>query len=842
MQKNARFNCNTVELTAWFGYPALETLPAFAGARDTDEDGMPDAWEDANTFDKNSAADATSDADSDGMTNRAECLAATLPRSADTDGDGVRDGDETNHGSDPKLASSRPAFFTTAPPPNEDLNGNGLTDSWELWTGSFSLIPGGDADGDGFSNLAESRAGTSGLDAGSVLNLDWLPFSATQRQLRWNAIPHKQHRVFQSGSLAAPSWTITPGTPAPSSGQMALAVPQPSASASTRLFYRAEINDLDGDSDGLSDWTEALLGSSSASGNSTRSAAPRDSNGDSLPDSFTSGDYVSFAETMLGGQAGGGYPGAAPGTLSRVQAARFLSQATFGPTMPEIDRLTVLGTSAWITEQIAQPPTWHTPYLRQIYADFFGQQTDRTYNGSAQDSFLFGNNVSTPFFRAAVAGPDQLRQRVAFALSQICVASRRDAALENTPLGLADFYEIFLRHAFGSYEDVLLEVSLHPVMGRYLSHLGNQKANPALNQYPDENYAREIMQLFTIGLWELHPDGTRVLTPGGEPVPTYSNDQITQLARVFTGLWFGGQEWLQGGYSDAQYAVPMDLYADYHDFGSKTLTGGTVIPARAPSRGAALQDVRDAVKGLFHHPNTPIFMSRQLIQFLVTSNPSPGYVSRIQSVFVNNGSGVRGDLAAVVRALLLDPEARDPRWSLGDAAFGKLREPVIRTMHLARIGGLASVPAPVWWNWGEFYDAMKQEPLYSPSVFNFYRPDYRAPGLLSQLNLSGPVFQITDSYSAISVPNQLWDFLQRGIGSSNGIAYPFDFAAEQALAATPERLLDRLNLLLCAGRLSAASRAIILDAVDEIPAADARSRTHLAIYLCLTAPEGAVQR
>lgn len=255
-----------------------------------------------------------------------------------------------------------------------------------------------------------------------------------------------------------------------------------------------------------------------------------------------------------------------------------------------------------------------------------------------------------------------------------------------------------------------------------------------------------------------------------------------------------------------------------------------------------MRDVREAVRCLFLHPNTPVFISRQLIQFLVTSNPTPAYVSRVQAVFVNNGSGVRGDLGAVVQAILLDPEARDPRWSMGDADFGKLKEPVIRAMHLARVGGMARRPDAVWWNWGDFFEAMKQEVMYSPSVFNFYRPDYRAPGLLSAKNLSGPVFQITDSSTSISVPNLYWEFIHNGLTPSNDVTYPLDFAAEQSMAGNPAALVDRLNLLFCAGRMSAGSRAVILSAVEEIPATDPRSRVHLAVYLCLTAPEGAVQR
>lgn len=826
-------------VTAWLGYPALESLPAFSSARDSDEDGMPDIWEETHAFNKNLAGDGPADADNDGLSNVRECLAGTQPRQSDSDSDGVGDGDEKLSGSDPLLATSRPAFFNTPPAAGEDLNGNQLPDAWEMWAGSFSLTAASDTDRDGFSNLVEARLGTNPQDPQSWLTLDWQSLTPTTAQVRWTHLPHKSHWLLSSPDQI--TWTPLAGVPGTSGEWKTYPVPQPDVNTQQRLFYRPEILDLDQDGDGLSDWSEQQLGTSVLSANSARAAALRDTDNNGLPDAFLAGDYAAFAE-RLGGQAAGNYAGLAPGLMSRPQASRLLHQATFGPTMADIDRLSAMGAGAWLTDQMALPPTRHSPYIQQIYRDFFGQQTDRSYNGSDQDSFLFGNNVSTPFFRAAVSAPDQLRQRIAFALSQILVASRRDAALENTPLGLTDFYDIFVRHAFGNYQDILLEVSLHPVMGRYLSHIGNQKANPALNQYPDENYAREVMQLFSIGLWELHPDGSRKLTPAGDPVPTYSNSQITEFARVFTGLWFGGQEWLEGGFNDANYAVPMDMFAEPHDFGVKTLLNGMVIPARAPTRENAMQDVRDAVKCLFQHSNTPVFISRQLIQFLVTSNPSPAYVSRIQGVFVNNGSGVRGDLAAVIRAILLDPEARDPRWSIADPDFGKLREPVIRTMHLARLGGLARLQAPVWWNWGDFYDAMKQEVLLSPSVFNFYRPDYQAPGLLSQRNLTGPVFQITDSYSAISVPNKLWEFLHQGMSPSYGTTYSLDFPEELPLAATPERLVDRMNLLLCAGRLSAVSRAVILNAVNDMPAAQTRARVHLAVYLCLTAPEGAIQR
>jgi truncated hemoglobin YjbI len=196
--------------------------------------------------------------------------------------------------------------------------------------------------------------------------------------------------------------------------------------------------------------------------------------------------------------------------------------------------------------------------------------------------------------RAAIQGEDQLRQRTAFALSQILVTSRRDAQLENRVIGMASYYDIFVRNAFGNYLDILRDVTFHPVMGRYLSHVGNAKARPEINQFPDENYARELMQLFTIGLWQLNPDGTRQLTTGN-PIPTYSNTEITQLARVFTGFWFGHHNWGQGGYTEADYAINLSLHANRHDFGPKTLVSGHTIPARAPTPGNARRDVEDAL-------------------------------------------------------------------------------------------------------------------------------------------------------------------------------------------------------------------------------------------------------
>jgi uncharacterized protein (DUF1800 family) len=819
----------------------LENLPAFAAYKDTDEDGMPDAWEDARGLNKNSAADAGLDPDGDAASNLREYLAGTHPQDADTDDDNVRDGAEITGGSDPLLATSRPGYFHGLPAGinGEDLNGNGLPDAWEQWVGSFSLTPGADTDRDGYSDANEALAGTDALDPRSHL------WSTVQRSggnlvLRWPRLLHKRHEVSQSANLL--TWTLAPGAPVANGAEYEQTFVN--AFSGLNRFFKPGVGNLDSDADGLSDWTEAIvLGSNTASANSLRAALPIDTNNDGAPDTSVSGDYAALVERMHGANATGGFPGGGGGgAISRQQAARFLTQATFGPTPAEIDRVTQIGYSAWIAEQFSKPATLHSTYIRGIFTDFAGQRSDLTYNYSAMDQFIFGNNLPTAFARAAIQGEDQLRQRVAFALSQILVTSLRDANLENRALGMADYYDIFVRHAFGNYRHILQEVTLHPCMGRYLSHVGNQKADPSINRFPDENYAREVMQLFTIGLWELNPDGTRKTNGQGQHVPTYNNGEITQMARVFTGLWFGGYNWGDGGWTEESMATPMTMHADRHDFGEKVLPGGYVIPQRSPSAENGMRDISDALRHLFDHANTGPFVGRQLIQFLVCDNPSPAYVQRVSAAFGNNGSGVRGDLGATVRAILLDPEARDPRGAASAAGFGKLREPVIRVMALARAFGMKNVPTLLWWDWGEFSASARQAPMGAPSVFNFYRPDYRAPGLLTQNNLAGPVFQITDSYSSIAFPNQLWSLIERGFSLYDTYRFPLDLSSATALATTPELLVDHLNTLFCAGQMSAATRAILLNAVNTIPATQPEARARVAAYLAAVAPEGAVQK
>lgn len=825
----------------------IENTAAFSAYKDTDKDGMTDAWELANGLNKDSAADAALDPDNDGLTNVREYLAGTNPFDADSDDDNVKDGAEADSGSDPLLASSKPVFYQGTPAgiSGEDLNGNGLSDAWESWIGRFDLNPNADLDGDGFSNAVEAVAGTNPFDANSRL------WSETLRQgndfvLRWPAIANKFHRAWTSSNLS--SWSLATGTPSIVSGEYRQTFA--GALSGAPKFYQARVSDVDTDGDGVSDWAEVnVLGSSTTSGNSLRASLPIDDNGDGVPDRTLSGDYAALITRFQGGGTSGGFStsngtsGSSTGSsISRELAARFLMQSSFGPTREDIERVQSLGYSGWITEQIGKPATLHSTYIKSIYTDFFGQRSKPGYSYNQDNQFLNGNNMMTAFARAAIQGEDQLRQRVAFALSQIIVASRRDANLENRPLAMADFYDIFTRRAFGNYYDILMDVALHPVMGRYLSHVGNEKADPSINRYPDENFARELMQLFTIGLWQLNPDGTRQVNGQGQNIPTYSNQEITQLARVMTGLWFGGRDWGSGGWTDEDHSVPMTMNADRHDFGEKTLLTGYMIPARAETTANGMADIADAVRSLFNHANTAPFVSRQFIQFLVTDNPSPAFVQRVAAVFANNGSGARGDLAAVVRAILLDDEARNPAASANSMAFGRLKEPVIRAMAMARAFGLKSAADFLWWDWGEFNAAAKQEPTNSPSVFNFYRPDYKAPGLLTQNSLAGPVFQITDSYSSISFPNKLWSVIDEGFSYWHAYSFGLDLSTEISLASTPEKLIDHLNTLFCAGGMSLNTRNIILTNLAQIPADQPEARARVAVYLVMTCAEGAVMK
>ena len=822
-----------VDLVCETGVKALITTTA-PGVQDTDSDGMPDAWEALHLFNSGDPADAVLDADSDGLSNRKEYLAGTAPRNAHSDADGVPDGVELDHGTDPLHAASLPDLFAFSGK-IDDLNNDGMSDSWLLWSGGRFRIGGADDDGDGVSNADESAAGTDPDDAAARFNL------AGWREngnfvLSWPDLPDKASRIESSTSLGG--WLTATGLPAPTlaGGRKKLAIPAfPSNLA--HQFYRATVGPVDTDGDGVENWVEKNVLGSSVVSSASMGQSLVTSAGQTL-----SGDAVALMERLKGSTPQGGTPGSsAPGKPSMLHASRFLMQSTFGPTPESIQELRDLGYETWIDRQIALPPSLLQPYIKEIKRDGAGARVDRTYNFNELDQFVFGNNVTTPFARNAVGGADQLRQRVGFALSQILVVSRRDANLEEKPEAMTNYYDTLVRNALGNYGDLLREVTFHPAMGWYLSHAGNQKADPGIPRYPDENYAREIMQLFTIGLWELNPDGSRKRDVRGEPIPTYDNGDITELARVFTGLYFAAPwGWGGGGWADSHFTQPMVMYPDRHDFEAKRLPNNVVIPASQPSETNAMQEVRAAVDALFLHPNTPPFVCRQLIQFLVTDNPTPGYIRRVQDRFVDDGTGVRGNLAAVMKTILLDPEARSLPLSPN---YGKVREPVVRTMHLGRLFKLAEIhPKFVWWNWSDnYYSYSAQEPMNSPSVFNFYTPVYQAPGDIRNTGLVSPGFQIITTYSAISFPNLLWSYIKEGFKSSGSSQYLLDYRDTLLLAENPAALVDHVNLLVCAGSMTARTRSIILNSLAS-PGLSHKDRVALAVWIAMTSPEGVVQK
>ncbi|MCG8371082.1 MAG: DUF1800 domain-containing protein, partial [Proteobacteria bacterium] len=427
-----------------------------------------------------------------------------------------------------------------------------------------------------------------------------------------------------------------------------------------------------------------------------------------------------------GGAGGDGGAPPPPPPITRAEAFQFLNQATFGATEDEADRVVAMRFEAWIDDQMRRTPSLQMAHMLSLPPpQFMGElHTDRV----------------DIWFRNSLWGEDQLRQRVAFALSEIMVVSQL-GALQQYPFAVADFYDLLVESAFGNYRDLIEDVTLHPAMGVYLSMLGNEKPNPALNIRPDENYARELMQLFSIGLVELNIDGSEKLDPvTNQPLPTYDQATIEGFAHVFTGwTWSGADTFHPNPFflpRASQYS-PMDHWARFHDTGPKQLLNDTVLPAGQTGE----QDLSDALDNVFNHANVGPFMAIRLIQRLTTSNPSPGYVRRVAEVFNDNGFGERGDLGAVVRAILLDPEARP---AMPVEIDGKLKEPLLRLTQLFRAYDASSRSGR--YPLAASYIVFGQGPLQSPSVFNFFSPFYAPPGEIRNNSLVAPELEIATEF------------------------------------------------------------------------------------------------
>lgn len=540
-----------------------------------------------------------------------------------------------------------------------------------------------------------------------------------------------------------------------------------------------------------------------------------------------------------------------PAAITASEAGRFLSQATFGPSGTAIDDLVSVGLEQWLLEEFEKPASLH---LETVLAGFPEDGSFLDENAMPLPEVIF--LPSDSFWQTVIEGDDQLRQRMAFALSQILVVSA-DSNVGRVPQTLAHYMDILTEGAFGNYRDLLQNISYSPAMGIYLTYLRNEKADPQQGRVPDENYARELLQLFTIGLVELNQDGTPRTNPDGSQVELYDNSDITELAKVFTGLSFdaAGFRTPFSRLPLPAYYTPLKMFEAYHSQEAKHFLN-TSIPANTPGD----QGISMALDAIFASPNMGPFIGRQLIQRFVTSAPSTSYVERVAAAFDSGtyempsgypvGSGQRGDLKAVIAAILMDQEARSVA-STENSLFGKLREPILRFTHWARAFNINSADASnelALLNTNRA-EALGQHAYRSPSVFNFYRPGYIAAGTeTGAAGLTAPELQISNASSVVGYPNFLTTYafgLSPKLDRKLVPAYVADYSQQIALATDPQALLDNLDRLLTHGTLQPETRARISGLLDALAAEteeDRLVRVQVASVLVMTSPEYIVLR
>lgn len=537
------------------------------------------------------------------------------------------------------------------------------------------------------------------------------------------------------------------------------------------------------------------------------------------------------------GSPGSPPPPASTAVSTKAEASQFLSRATFGGDQGQINSLEGSRAEDWLNSEFNRSPTLYLPVLRGI-SDAGGDVGNRDH------AYLFWD--------AAISGNDQLRQRTVFALSQIFVVS--DANMGGA-LRMAHYMDALSSNAFGNYRDIMTDVTYSPAMASYLTYLRNRKGDESTGRMPDENYAREVVQLFTLGLVQLNLDGTPVLGADGQPVEIYSNEDIVGLARVFTGLSLKGDGFWDadpdGEYSDLQ------MFDEQHSELEKTFLGQTI-----PAGTSGDESVRRALDVIFEHPNLAPFVSRQLIQRFTASHPDPAYVERVARAFESGrfqasnrsfGNGERGDMRATIAAILLDPMFFDGSVA-DDPAFGKLREPILRFAHWARAFDVANVVSS-----NEFWLAdtsdpsrrLGQQPYRAPSVFNYYRPGYIAPGTeTGSRGLNAPELQIVNEGSTVGYVNFMTDYVMDRTPQREDSVDSFrpDYRDELALAEDPTALVDHLNELLTANRMSETTRQRMIDTISAIPIRsdnvdeDRLTRVEVAVTMTLTSPAFIVQR
>ena len=547
-----------------------------------------------------------------------------------------------------------------------------------------------------------------------------------------------------------------------------------------------------------------------------------------------------------------------PAPASDEDAARFLLQAQFHASDAAISDVRRLGYAPWLATQVAAP----------VSQGGFDWLANRGYSSLDTATAYYDNTYPGDYmvWHQLIASPGGMRQRVALALSEFFVLSLSSLSFNWRSQAAAAWWDLLAANAFGNYRTLLEGVTLNPAMGSFLGVKGNMKENVATGRQPDENFGREVMQLFTIGLYQLNPDGTEKRDASGNKIETYSNADVTNIARVFTGWDLdasqGTNTVVAGNRTITSVNVvraPMALSAANHTALASNFLGASIA---AGTDGAAALKI--ALDTLFNHPNVGPFFGRQMIQRLVTSNPSPAYVARVASAFNANSAGVRGDLAAVFAAVLLDDEARGPAGltGAGQNGFGKLREPMVRLAQWARTFGAASSQGS--WKIGDLSNPatqLGQSPLRPGSVFNFFRPGYVPPSTaLSASQTPAPEFQLVNESSVGGYLNYLQGVIRNGIfvsapelpnnasNANNGFDITAPYTAELALAADAAALVKRLALLLCAGQLSAANQKLIIDALNATPVMASspdsvkRDRVGAAVLMVMASSDYLVQK
>ncbi|WP_298196476.1 DUF1800 family protein [Novosphingobium sp.] len=520
-----------------------------------------------------------------------------------------------------------------------------------------------------------------------------------------------------------------------------------------------------------------------------------------------------------GGSPGGGT--ITPAAITTTQASRFLSQASVGYGRTDVINLAGSSYNAWLDTQLAMARP-------QKFWDFLiagGYDAAANINSTAGfDAMMWSQLINSG---------DILRQRVGLALLSIWVVGIDGLTSAWRSFVMAAYLDGLWDNAFGNYRDIMEFVSTSPAMAQFLTFLGNSKANPTTGSIPDENYARELMQLFTIGLYQLNMDGSQVLS-GGAPVATYTQADVSQAARVWTGYTLANTD----NTTPARMRLPLIINNSTRETGASSLLNGAItIPAGTD--GATARKI--LLDGLFNHASMPPFIGKQLIQRLVTSNPSPAYINRVANVFVNNGNGVRGDMKAVIRAILTDAEARDDN-QVTSTSFGKLREPILRLTQWARAFNVTS-PTNQWpfGNTSSTANRLGQSPGRSPSVFNWFRPGYTPPGTaISAAGQVAPEFQIANEPSIIAYVNYMQSLIANGAGEAKP-----DYSSLTTIATDSQALLAELNLVLAANQISSATIAQMKTALDTIAVtttAGINNRIYAAILLVMASPEYLVLR